>query len=484
MRWLIAFNQFVVLYYLYSAVHYLLLMVASLWSSVQHQRRIRNISLQEIYSSPFTPPISLLVPAYNEEVSIVETVRSLLSLTCPDFEVVVINDGSEDQTLARLEGAFQLIRTQYVIAPRLKTQTVRAAYVSLTEPRLLVLDKENGGGKADALNAGINVARNPYFCALDADAVLESDALLRMALPMVLDPERVVAVGGIVRVVNGCRVASGRVTDVHLPRPSIEAIQVVEYLRAFLFGREGWSALNGMLIISGAFGCFSRQMVLELGGYRADAIAEDMDLVVRMHLHLRRQRGSSYRIRFIPDQVCWTEVPGDLASLAGQRKRWQKGLVQVLWRYRIHDAEPALRVHRAGGIPLPRCGGTAGSGGGTARLACHPNCGLAGSAHLGHLCLFHDPGLSGGHVGLHWFGRPRGDHLPSLPEDQRGGAAASAVHAGVLSLPAVSGVLAGSSNDRTAGGQARLGPDAPARLYPSASARECLALGRERLVLG
>ena len=139
---------------------------------------------------------------------------------------------------------------------------------------------------------------------------------------------------------NGCRVASGRVTDVHLPRPSIEAIQVVEYLRAFLFGRQGWSALNGMLIISGAFGCFSRQMVLELGGYRADAIAEDMDLVVRMHLHLRRQRGSSYRIRFIPDPVCWTEVPSDLASLAGQRKRWQKGLVQVLWRYRSMMLNP------------------------------------------------------------------------------------------------------------------------------------------------
>ena len=340
MRWLIAFNQFVVLYYLYSAVHYLLLMVASLWSSVQHQRRIRNLSLQEIYSSPFTPPISLLVPAYNEEATVVESVRSLLSLSYPDLEVVVINDGSEDQTLARLESAFQLVRTQCVIAPRLKTQPVRGVYVIPAEPRLLVLDKENGGSKADALNAGLNVARSPYFCALDADAVLESDALLRMALPMVLDPERVVAVGGIVRVVNGCRVASGRVTDVHLPRPSIEAIQVVEYLRAFLFGRQGWSALNGMLIISGAFGCFSRQMVLELGGYRADAIAEDMDLVVRMHLHLRRQRGSSYRIRFIPDPVCWTEVPSDLASLAGQRKRWQKGLVQVLWRYRSMMLNP------------------------------------------------------------------------------------------------------------------------------------------------
>ena len=340
MRWLIAFNHFVVLYFLYSAAHYLLLMAAALWSSVQHQRRLRTISLQQIYSSPFTPPISLLVPAYNEEVTIVESVRSLLALTYPELEVVVINDGSEDQTLARLKHAFQLVRTQCVIAPRLKTQPVRGMYISLTEPRLLVLDKENGGGKADALNAGINVARSPYFCALDADAVLESDALLRMALPMVLDPQRVAAVGGIVRVVNGCRVRDGRVAEVLLPRSSIEAIQVVEYLRAFLFGREGWSALNGLLIISGAFGCFSRQLTLELGGYRADAIAEDMDLVVRMHQHLRRQGQQSYRILFIPDPVCWTEAPGDVTSLANQRKRWQKGLLQVLWRYRSMMLNP------------------------------------------------------------------------------------------------------------------------------------------------
>ena len=340
MRWLIAFNQFIVLYYLYSAVHYLLLMVAALWSSVQHQRRIRNVSLQQIYSSPFTPPISLLVPAYNEEVSIVESVRSLLRLTYPQLEVVVINDGSEDQTLARLASAFQLIPTHCAIEPRLKTQPVRAIYVSLTEPRLLVLDKANGGGKADALNAGLNVARSPYFCALDADVVLEGDALLRVVLPIVQDPERVVAAGGIVRVVNGSRVFAGRVSEVHLPRRTIEAIQVVEYLRAFLFGREGWSALNSLLIISGAFGCFSRQMVLEMGGYRADAIGEDMDLVVRMHQHLRRQGRRDYRIRFIPDPVCWTEVPGDLTSLAGQRKRWQKGLLQVLWRYRSMMLNP------------------------------------------------------------------------------------------------------------------------------------------------
>ena len=339
MRWLITFNQFVVLYYLYSAFHYLLLMAASLWSSMQHQRRLKTISLQQIYSSPFTPPIALLVPAYNEEVTIVETVRSLLALNYPELEVVVINDGSSDQTLGVLERAFQLIRTECVVAPGLKTRPVRAVYISVVEPRLLVLDKENGG-KSDALNVGLNVARSSYVCAVDADAVLESDALLRVALPILMDPEWVVAVGGIVRVVNGSRVERGRVVGVHLPRSTVEAIQVVEYLRGFLLGREGWSALNGLLIISGAFGCFSRQLTLELGGYRTDAIGEDMDLVVRMHQHLRRQSSRPYRIMFIPDPVCWTEVPSDLTSLANQRKRWQKGLLQVLWAQRSMMLNP------------------------------------------------------------------------------------------------------------------------------------------------
>ncbi len=333
MWWLVAFNHFVLLYYLYSAAHYLLLMVASLWFNIQHQRRLKTISLERVYSSPFAPPITLLVPAFNEHANIVDTVRSLLSLTYPELQVIVINDGSTDTTLAALERAFKLIRTQYVVPPRLKTRPIRAAYLSVSEPRLLVLDKENGG-KSDALNAGLNAAESPYYCAVDADVALEGDALLRVALPLVLNPEQVTAVGGIVRVVNGCRVVRGRVEQIRLPGPIVEAIQVVEYLRGFLFGREGWSALNALLIISGAFGCFSRQMVLELGGYSIETMGEDMDLVVRLHRRLRRQAQRPYRVLFIPDPVCWTEVPADLRSLARQRKRWQKGLLQVLWTHR------------------------------------------------------------------------------------------------------------------------------------------------------
>lgn len=339
MRWLIAFNQFIILYYLYSAAHYLLMMAASLWSSVMHQRRLRALSLPRIYSSPFTPPVTLLVPAYNEQAGIVETVRSLLALTYPQLEVIVINDGSKDETLARLEQAFNLVRTQCVTALRLQTRPVRGFYVSVTEQRLLVLDKENGG-KSDSLNAGLNFASSPYICAVDSDVVLESDALLRVALPILLDPDRVAAVGGIVRVVNGSRVARGRVEEVRLPGSTVEAIQVVEYLRGFLFGREGWSALNGLLIISGAFGCFSRQLLLEIGGYRGDTLTEDMELVVRLHRYMYRKARQTYRIMFIPDPVCWTEVPADLRTLARQRKRWQKGLLQVLWAHRSMILNP------------------------------------------------------------------------------------------------------------------------------------------------
>jgi cellulose synthase/poly-beta-1,6-N-acetylglucosamine synthase-like glycosyltransferase len=245
---------------------------------------------------------------------------------------VVINDGSADGTLKALEQAFHLVPTNLVMRPAAAHAPLRGIYISPAEPRLLVLDKVNGG-KSDALNAGLNFARSPYFCAVDADAVLEPDALVRIMAPVLNARSTVVAAGGIVRVANGCRVENGQVVQVGLPRRSIEVLQVIEYLRGFLFGREGWSALDALLIISGAFGVFSRQLALDIGAYRRDTVGEDMDLVVRMHCYLR-EHNLPYRILFIPDPVCWTEAPGDLKTLARQRARWQKGLLDVLWRNR------------------------------------------------------------------------------------------------------------------------------------------------------
>lgn len=207
---------------------------------------------------------------------------------------------------------------------------VRGLYRSDVDSRLLVVDKDAGGSKADAVNAGLNAATSPYVCVVDSDSALERDALLRIMVPILEDPKRVVAVGGIIRVLNGSEIKNGQLRRVRLPRKSIEAIQVIEYLRAFLIGREAWAQGNMLTIISGAFGVFRTDLVRAVGGYRASSIGEDMDVAARMHRHLR-DKEADYQIRFVPDPMCWTEVPSDLRSLARQRARWQKGLLDVLW---------------------------------------------------------------------------------------------------------------------------------------------------------
>jgi cellulose synthase/poly-beta-1,6-N-acetylglucosamine synthase-like glycosyltransferase len=227
---------------------------------------------------------------------------------------------------------------------------VRALYRSTLDPRLLVVDKAAGGSKADAVNAGLNAATSPYVCVVDSDSVLEPDALLRIMMPILSDSEKVVCAGGIVRVLNGSQVQDGRMKQVRLPRKPIEAIQVVEYLRAFLIGREAWAKLNMLMIISGAFGVFRTDLVRAIGGYRASAIGEDFDLVARMHRHLLEHQ-QPYRVQFVPDPVCWTEVPSDARSLGRQRARWQKGLLDVLWPNRDMLFRP--RYGRIGFVALP-----------------------------------------------------------------------------------------------------------------------------------
>ena len=301
-------------------------------------------------ASSLAPPISILVPAHNEEKHIVESVRSLLLLDYPELEVVVVNDGSTDDTLGQLTRHFELTRTDMLHVSEIATEPVRAVYMSNVDRRLLVLDKESSGRKADALNAALNAASSPFVCAIDADAVLERDALLRIMAPVLSDPNRVVATGGIVRVVNGTKVAQGVVRKVRLPGGFLEVMQVVEYLRAFLVGRQGWAQFNMLLIISGAFGVFRRDLCRQIGGFRASTVGEDLDLIVRMHRHLL-EKNEEYRVGFVPDPVCWTEVPASLKSLAGQRARWQSGLTDVLWQNR--DMLFNRRYGRIGLLALP-----------------------------------------------------------------------------------------------------------------------------------
>ena len=332
---------FVLVYFVLLNLGYLSLNLLALGSL---RRDIHRKIVDEL-PQPFTglePAISLLVPAYNEEATIAASLRSMLQLAYPEFEIVVINDGSRDGTLKVLIEQFDLVLFPEAVNPRLPTQTVRGVWRSRSHPNLRVIDKENGG-KADSLNAGINVARHPLFCGVDADSLLARDSLRRVVRPFLRDP-RMVASGGTVRVANGCEVQAGLLTRVGLPRNPWALFQVVEYLRAFLFGRLGWSEIGGMLIISGAFGLFRTDVVVDAGGYRPKTIGEDMELVVRLHRMLR-ERGVDYRIEFVPDPVCWTEVPEDRRTLANQRIRWQRGLAESLsghWR---------LMFSRNGGAP-------------------------------------------------------------------------------------------------------------------------------------
>ena len=321
------------IYYLLSNITYLCLLIAAILHNTGYQRQLASIRLERLKISPFTPPVTLLAAAHNEEKSIVESVRSLLSLDYPQLEVIVINDGSTDQTLLELTRTYQLRKAGLLYVAEVPSAPVRGIYLSPDEPRLLVVDKEAGGSKADAVNAGLNAASSPYVCVVDADSILESDALLRIMVGILLDPKRVIAAGGIVRVLNGSRVEEGQLRALRLPRRPIEVLQVIEYLRAFLIGREAWAHFNMLTIISGAFGVFRRDLVKRVGGYRPSAIGEDFDLVVRLHRYLRERR-IDYQIGFAPDPVCWTEVPSDVTSLARQRGRWQKGLLDVLWRNR------------------------------------------------------------------------------------------------------------------------------------------------------
>jgi len=288
---------------------------------------------EAVAKSHFTFPISVLMPAHNESAGVVDAVRSVLSLDYPQHEVIVLNDGSTDDTLVQLKREFRLERREVVYRKVLPVQgAIRAIYRSPIAPNLLVVDKEHAG-KSEALNAGLNLSRYPLFCTIDADSVFQENALLRVVRPFLEDPERVVAVGGQVRVVNGCRVERGRVVEPRLPTNVLAAFQVVEYLRAFVASRLGLSAMNNLLILSGVFSLFRKDIVLETGGYKSDVITEDMELVLRIHRYMREHK-RPYSVTFLPDPICWTEVPETVGSLARQRSRWHRGLIHSLWIHR------------------------------------------------------------------------------------------------------------------------------------------------------
>jgi cellulose synthase/poly-beta-1,6-N-acetylglucosamine synthase-like glycosyltransferase len=342
-------EHLILVYFLLINTFYFLFNILSLEGILRYRRMVTFVRFSEIFRMPIVKPVSVIVPAFNEEAGIIESVRSLLSLRHPVFEVIVVNDGSTDATLAKLIEAFDLRLSRTVFRRALTTKPVRGIYRSPVHRQLVVIDKVNGK-KADAMNAGLNVSRYPLFCAVDSDSILEKDALLKVVRPFLEDPARTIGAGGIIRLSNGCTVRDGQIVRVGIPRNWIARFQILEYLRAFLGGRLGMSMMGSTLIVSGAFGIFRKDIAMACGGYRADSVTEDMDLVVRMQQHMHEQK-KPYRLPFIPDPICWTEAPESLRVLARQRSRWHRGLIETLVRHRRMFLNPRYGV--AGMFALP-----------------------------------------------------------------------------------------------------------------------------------
>jgi cellulose synthase/poly-beta-1,6-N-acetylglucosamine synthase-like glycosyltransferase len=345
---LLGFQLFVLAYFAVLTLLYALFGYVGLRSVVVHARELSDVTLKDLLEHDVFMPVSVLVPAYNEELSIVASVRSFVTMHYPLFEVVVVCDGPTDGTLERLIEAFALVEEPMVYARTLESRPVRAVYRSLRYPNLVVADKENGG-KADAVNAAINLARYPLIAPVDSDSILDAEAILR-ASRMFLEDEALLAVGGTIRPLNGAVMDGGRPGELRMPPTWLERLQIVEYARAFFLGRAGWTRYGALLIISGAFGLFRRGPVIEVGGLWTGTLGEDMELVMRLHKEAIR-RGRPHAIRFSPDPICWTEVPSDLATLRRQRNRWHRGLWTNLWRHRDMLLNP--RYGRLGMLAVP-----------------------------------------------------------------------------------------------------------------------------------
>jgi cellulose synthase/poly-beta-1,6-N-acetylglucosamine synthase-like glycosyltransferase len=346
---IVGFNYFIGFYYGFVNAVYTLLLAVSLVVIVKHVKRIRYSPIKDFAASPETPPVTIIIPAFNEETVITRTVMSALAVNYPFCEIVVVNDGSTDGTLKTLVETFRLRKIDRAYRKALHTAPVTGFYYSPAAPNLLVIDKVKGG-KADALNCGINVSRSPYFCTVDADSILEKDALIRLMTPVLESAVPVIACGGVIRVLNGLELRDDDIREIALPSSRLAMLQIVEYLRSFLFGRVGLDAMNGILILSGAFAFFHKAAVVDVGGFRRNNVTEDMELVVKLHRsHI--ESGKPYRIKFVSDPICWTEVPEDLTMLGRQRRRWHLGMIQSIFAYRSMMFNP--RYGKMGMIVLP-----------------------------------------------------------------------------------------------------------------------------------
>lgn len=332
------FGKFIIVYSVIAIGIYVIMLFLAI-GYLRKQYLLKKMEIEEEYLDSFqTKPVSILVPAFNEEIGIVNSIHSLLSLRYPDKEIVVINDGSTDRTKEILIDYFQMKPVEKVYRAHIPTKRIINIYQSTVHPSLWLIDKENGG-KADALNAGINVSRFPYFCSVDGDSVLEPTALQRVMKPILQSGGKVIAAGGNIRVANGTDISMGSIRKTMISDRPLVVMQIVEYLRAFLMGRIAFSRFNMMLIISGAFSVFSKEWAIKVGGYSVDTIGEDMEIVVKLHRLIREEKANK-RIEFVAEPVCWTEVPQSIDILRNQRRRWHQGLIESLWKHKAMTFNP------------------------------------------------------------------------------------------------------------------------------------------------
>ncbi len=347
-RFVYVFDYICLMFFFFVNSFYALLLILSFPAIA---RRFRELQIEDIYrllQSDSLPPISVIIPVFNQYNIIVDSVKSILDLSYPSKEVIVVNDGSSDHTLDTLIEAFEFVKIPTIFPSTIETAPIHDIYQSQQFPNLKLIDKENGG-KGDALNAGINIATAPLFLGIDSDTLIQNDALLRMVRPF-LSTEGIAAEGGTLRILNGCEYEHGRISKVGVPSGLLTGIQVGEYLRAFLYGRLGWNSLGGNLIVSGAFGLFDKNVALKVGGYSTDTVGEDMELVVKVTKYLRPKIKGPI-VHFIPDPVAWTEVPDTFIGLARQRERWHRGLVEVMVKYKDMLFNP--KYGKTGFIAMP-----------------------------------------------------------------------------------------------------------------------------------
>jgi len=314
---------------------YLVLTVFSAVTLRKYLRKNSYVDYNSIVASPLAPSLSVIAPAFNESETIIDNIRTLLSLYYNNYEVVIVNDGSKDDSLEKIIATYELEKVNYYFDYRLPCKRIRGVYKSRNRSfkKLTVIDKANGG-KADSLNAGLNVCRNDLVVSIDADSIMEPDALLKLVKPfMEAKEKRVIGVGGVIRIANSCEIADGHIQKVNLPKKFLPRAQVMEYTRAFLMGRMAWSELDGLLLISGALGMFDREIVIKSGGYSTSTVGEDMELVVRIRRYMS-EHGLDYDVVYIPDPLRWTEVPSSLKVLARQRSRWTRGTMETLFTHR------------------------------------------------------------------------------------------------------------------------------------------------------